>query len=231
MLCSEAVKVNSNQIGGQAVTLKCKRWTCPLCRPDNRRRVIAAVKRGEPDKFMTLTMKHSLWETPDQCAQAMRDAFAKLIRKIRKRWPSKRTEYFRVFEAHKTGWPHLHILMRAPYIPQAWLKSEWEQLTGAFKVDIRVVKTKDQAAYYIAKYVGKDLHRFAGVTRYFKSREYEVIPKEDRKLRAFGSQWFKVDRAPQFYFWQQALELERRGSIITERRLGFMSWENVIGKG
>lgn len=228
LLCSEIVTVNSNQRGGQAATLTCKRWSCPLCRPDNRKRVIGLAKRGDPDKFLTLTIRHSDWETPDSAACGMRDAWAKMVRLIRKTYPSRRLEYLRVFEAHKSGWPHMHILMRAPFIPQAWLSAKWEELTGAFKVDIRAVEQKEKAAYYVAKYIGKDLHRFQGVTRYYRSQGYNG-PREDEPIRhLFGQHWFRVNKSPQHYFWQQALELERRGAVIEERRVGYMLWSNPL---
>lgn len=224
MLCSEIVKVNANHIGGQARLLKCKRWSCEICRPDNRRRVIRLAAKGQPDKFMTLTSKAFQYETPDIAAQAMRDAFARLIRLMRKRFPSKTLEYMRVFEATKSGWPHLHILLRAPFIPQRWLSAAWNRLLGSKIVDIRPVGTGEGVANYVSKYIGKDVHRFAGVTRWFRSKGWS-LPEDDQDppLR-FGQMWETSPMSPKDFFWRTQLRLKAQGAILEEIRVGYMQW-------
>ena len=224
MLCSTEVLVNSDHTGGRAVTLKCKRWSCPICRPENRARVKKLARDGVPDKFLTLTCKPDRWASPDEAARGMREAFRLLIRLIRRHHKARTVEYFRVFEAHKSGWPHLHILLRAPFITQDWLSEEWQRLTGAFIVDIRKVKNKEQAAFYVSKYIGKDLHKFEGVTRYHRSRKWNK-PKDDQdQPKIFQGGWHKDGRAPQFFYWQTALDIEKMGGVIVDRRLGYLEW-------
>lgn len=225
MLCSEAIKVNANEQGGQAATLKCKRWSCPICAPDNRRRVIRLGQRGNPDKMLTLTSRLGSYESPDAAAQAMRDHFAKLVRMIRKRWPASRFEYLRVFEATQNGWPHMHLLIRAPFIPQRWLSAAWGRLHGAPQVDIRSIKNKEHYKFYVTKYIGKDLHRFAGVTRWFRSKGYDDAPADDRIAVRFGSRWDKIDTTANLYFHRNKQHVEHYGGIVEEYRLGYMLWK------
>lgn len=80
--------------------------------------------------------------------------------------------YLAVFEATKAGEPHLHILARAPYIPQEWLSQQMRQIAGSPIVDIRKVKSNQHAAHYVTKYVGKRAHRFATCKRYWRTTDW-----------------------------------------------------------
>lgn len=228
MLCSEAIRVNSNFEGGQASVLKCKRWSCPLCHPVQRRRVIRLGREGNPDKFITLTDVLGSHETPDEAAQAMRSNFARLIRIMRKRWPDRTIEYLRVFEATKKGWPHLHILMRAPWIDQKWLSETWKALSGAFIVDVRSVKDKEHAMWYVTKYIGKELGKFAGVTRWFRSKGWNTPKDDNDKPMRFGNHWSKIEGAYHTYAWRKRLELEHLGYVVEQYRVGYMQWRHKL---
>jgi DNA-binding HxlR family transcriptional regulator len=224
LLCSDAIKVNANHRGGQVSILRCKRWSCEICHPIQRRRVISYARKGVPDRFVTLTCKPDLFETPDQAARAMRDAFAKLIRLIRKENPGRTVEYMRVFEATKAGWPHLHILMRTPWISQQWLSDTWKRLTGAFIVDVRQVKNIEHAAYYVAKYIGKALARFKGVTRWFRSRNWNEPRNDDDRPQCFGSHWDKIEGKPHLMMWRFIFEAKANGYLIEEQRSDYLRW-------
>ena len=231
MLCSEAIKVNSNGTGGQAFILTCKRWSCPICQPVNRKRVMRQAAKGEPTTFLTLTATRK-YESPHACAQAMRDAFARLIRILRKRFPGQSIEYFRVFEAHpSSGWPHLHVLLRCPFVHWRVLRAIWQKLIGAFMVDVRGVKNAAHAAFYLAKYLGKDLHKFDGVTRYYRSRGY-LAPREDLgpKVR-FGPHWQTHEGSPHLTWWKVMLDARTRGALFEEQRFGFARWAYPMRKG
>jgi hypothetical protein len=228
VLCSEVTTVNKNHTGGQAAILTCKRWSCPICHPINRSRVIRNGKRGKPEKFMTLTAKPSLWTSPDECAVGMRDAFAKLIRIMRKQWPGRTIEYMRVFEKTKAGWPHLHVLMRAPWIDQKWLSATWEELTGAFIVDIRAVDNVEKAVFYVTKYIGKELAKFEGVQRWFRSRNWnEPEQDQDAKVR-FGEYWKKYEGKAHLIWWKIMADAMAEGALFEERKWGFARWRYKI---
>lgn len=224
VLCSEAITVNQNHRGGQAATLHCKRWSCPICLPRNRKRVVRIAARGDPTKFLTLTATRD-HGSKDECAVAMVAAFRKLIKIIRATHPGKAIEYLRVFEAHpSSGWPHMHVLMRAPYLDIWWLRRTWETLIGAFMVDIRAVKTRSGAAFYCAKYIGKEVARFKGVTRWFRSANYSAAKKEREGRLNFGTRWNQIDVHPKHYFWKLRFQLQHDGMVIDEWDVGYCRW-------
>lgn len=103
-----------------------------------------------------------------------------LFKRIRRRWPDARIEYFLVWERTKRGWPHAHLLLRAPFIPQKWLSRVWEELTGAPVVDIRQVHQSQQVVSYIAKYLSKDPQAPKGMKRFRCSRRFfnHVFPED-----------------------------------------------------
>lgn len=230
MLCSEAVKVNRNHTGGQVVLLKCKRWSCPLCHGDNRWRVIRAGRRGKPDKFVTLTCSSSQWETPDAAARAMVASFKTLIRRIREKYPTKPVEYLRVFEKTKKGWPHLHVLMRAPWIDQAWWSATWHEIYGAFIVDVRAVDNLQKALFYVTKYIGKELGKFEGVTRWFKSRGWCEPEERDTPSFYYGDAWTQLNLPAHLALWRFHIEAKRRGDIIEERTRKYVRWSALLRK-
>lgn len=152
--------------------LSCRRWSCPECCEDRAAELVRLAVAGKPTHFITLTCQPRLWPSPADAARAMQDARAELVRRIRKLGPSFPFEYFSVWEATKAGWPHLHILARTDFIDQAWLSVTWSELTGAPIVDIRRVHQLEDAASYVAKYVGKDPHHFGTNNRYSRSRNW-----------------------------------------------------------
>jgi len=76
----------------------------------------------------------------------------------------------------KKGWPHAHILMRAPFIPQRLIASLWKSLTGASIVDIRKVHSERHVANYVSKYLSKSLVNIPHLKRWRTSRLYSAPP-------------------------------------------------------
>lgn len=163
--------------------LSCRRWSCDECAEDRAAELVRLAAAGAPTHFLTLTCNPALWPSPADAARAMQDARAELVRRIRRLGPRFPFEYFSVWEATRAGWPHLHILARTEFIDQAWLSDTWAELTGAPIVDIRKVEHPDEAASYVAKYVGKDPHHFGTNNRYSRSRNWcrsQAERKRDR---------------------------------------------------
>lgn len=121
---------------------------------------------------MTLTCNPRRHPHIDDAFRRSSIAVNQLFKRIRRRWPSATVEYFLVWERTKAGWPHAHLLLRAPFIPQAWLSNVWSELTGAPIVDIRQVHTPGQVAAYIAKYLSKDPQAPQGMKRFRHSRKF-----------------------------------------------------------
>lgn len=138
------------------IVLPCKQWGCRHC--GEKRAFLLGIRceLADPNKFITLTVspKHFLdpREAYDQTRRKISD-LTKLIRKEKGEF-----EYMRILEITKAGWPHYHMLARAPYIQQKWLSDTWAGMTGAVIVDIRKIQKKDNVFRYVAKYLCKQTY-------------------------------------------------------------------------
>lgn len=58
------------------------------------------------------------------------------------------------------GWhPHLHLVLQGRFLPQRALSNVWFRITrDSYIVDVRMGKRADDAASYVAKYIGKPFH-------------------------------------------------------------------------
>ena len=154
--------------------LRCRSWGCEYCFQHRLRALRTLAASGEPDKFLTLTLRRDSHDTPDDAAVAMSRALRSLLQWVRRHYHVKHIAYLAVFEAHKSGWPHLHVLLRMPYVPQAELSAEWERLTGSPVVYITAIRSRRGASVYIAKYVSKGPGKWEGVKRYWRSQSYAL---------------------------------------------------------
>lgn len=71
-----------------------------------------------------------------------------------KRRLGKSPEFIAVLELHRSGVPHLHVLVGA-YLPQDWLSAAWQAVGGGRIVDIRFVDVHKISAY-LSKYFTKN---------------------------------------------------------------------------
>ncbi len=172
MLCSEGSAVNQGLDKIQAVTLKCRSWGCEICQPDRKKQLIAQAKDGQPSTFITLTASPQSGATPAARARALAKAWPKVVKAACKKYGYKEIPYICIFEATKKGEPHLHILARVKWISQKWLSAKMKELTSSPIVDIRTVKNIKQACNYVAKYIGKEPHRFETCKRYWCTRSW-----------------------------------------------------------
>lgn len=218
MLCDQAIAVNGGFYEGHAIRLKCRRWSCQLCQPENRRKVIHQGRRGKPNAFLTLTVNVHRYETPDDAARDLKQAWVQLRKRIFRRYQVKNLPFLAVFERTKLGWPHLHILIRAPYLDQKWLSEQMADLIGAPIVWIEFINNEKHIQYYVTKYIGKDPHAFEGCKRYWRSHNYDLEPKEDSEYFVWvGNEWQRRD----VNYMRFVMELmssgrrfEKRGNVI-----------------
>lgn len=203
-LCTSQITVNANQHGGEILAVRCKRWSCEYCREVNRQRVIRIAAAAKPRALLTLTVRHTDYECPDEAAEALKRGL-RLLRLRLKRHPMLQNfRFLAVFEKHKSGWPHLHLLIKGQYLPWQQLRSMWEGITGSYMVDIRRIKTNGQAAMYVAKYIGKDLSAFAHCKRWWRSTGYTEEQPEDYQAEKASGQWTRLTVG--FYSIGPALE-------------------------
>lgn len=126
-------------------------------------------------------------------AHWIRKARTALVRALRKQFGP--IEYYETIETHKSGWPHLHLLLRAPYIPQRIYSALWLGLTGSFKAHIQGVQNTGTAVHECIKYYLKSartLHQLAPNVRvYAYSRNwlpdgYHEHPDRDPDIVSLG---------------------------------------------
>lgn len=172
--------------GAAALPLYCRKWQCSDCGQFHKKRLKRRLIAGRPNAFITLTTNPRLFPDPIAAFKNATLAINKLMKVLRRRYPRKRIEYAVIWEETKKGYPHAHLLVRAPYIPQKFLSREWERLSGAKIVDIRVVRTEGEAAAYVAKYLTKDPAVPAGYRRFRLSQQYSAPPPKGQLAANLG---------------------------------------------
>jgi len=196
-VCAGWSLVNDSNDERKLVIMYCKRWDCPTCQPLRRKILIARVFSGQPERWMTLTIDRKRPGTPLDHFVELRKAFNDLQKRIRRKYPAKRFEYVAVVEATKLGEPHLHIAFRGPWIDQAWLSAQMDDLIGSPICDIRWLHGKKHTLNYICKYIGKKPHQFGAHKRYWFSRAYEPEWIDDRdKVTGYINAWRVVRSHP-----------------------------------
>lgn len=109
-------------------------------------------------RFITLTLKHSNLALRAQIKR-LYTCFKKLrAGKLWKRTQKGGAAMLEVkYDAGKRAWhPHLHIVSEGDFVNQWQLSAEWLRVTGDSPiVDVRLLKSDRDAAYYVAKYITK----------------------------------------------------------------------------
>jgi hypothetical protein len=183
--CGNFYRLQDDGTRIRGVAVRCKQWTCSRCAKDNIRKVRAQIAAGKPTKFLTLTVNPRVGSSPGDRARRASGQIKYLVRAIKREYGLPRLPYWLGVEAHKSGEPHFHLVLRAPYIDKAWLSQRWEELTGAYVVDIGLVRDPTSVGFYLTKYLSKGLEKYAGVQRFRMSRDWiierDVKPEHDWK--------------------------------------------------
>jgi len=139
--------------------VNCKSWTCPKCGPRKAWRLIKSIETWTRDhdlsRFMTLTLDPKKIPNNLEREKYMRNVWSK-FRVYLGRKLGKGVEYIAVMEYHKSGIPHLHVLINQ-FVPQKWISSSWSKLGGGYIADIKRVVDISKIGYYLGKYLTKDM--------------------------------------------------------------------------
>lgn len=127
---------------------------------------------------------------------------AKKIRKI---------HYMAFAEETKLGEPHLHILLRTHFIPQAWLSQQMKELLQSPVVWIEKVHTERAAIAYVTKYVTKQPAQFGNSKRYWCSKYYRLRTKRTPPIIEMNRRNSQVVRQS---FTDLVLETQHKGIIL-----------------
>jgi len=176
--------------------LYCRSWGCQECGPMRRRRLMAVAAGGDPQRFLTLTVNPQEGGSPEQRLFALSNAWRTVVKRLRRLHPSEPVEYLAVVEQTKAGEPHLHILLRSPFIPQAWLSAVMAELINAPIVDIRRIRNPREVIRYVAKYVTKAPAKIGLAKRYWTSQAYNTPdPPSASSDPSIGPGW-SIDKRP-----------------------------------
>jgi hypothetical protein len=161
------------------------------------------ARNGKPTTFLTLTVNPARGQSPTDRARELVDAMRVMFKRASRKFRKMKLEYLAVFEETKKGEPHLHILLRAPFIPQRWISEQMAELIAAPIVDIRRVTNANLAARYVAKYVAKGPKSFGSLKRYWATPGYDLDkPTKEERAAQRSQHWWVLD-TPLFILAQQ----------------------------
>lgn len=187
--------------------IHCKSWQCPKCKELNAKRLRQRLAQIQPNRFLTLTCNPSQFSTPSQAFRHLSISVNRLFKRLRRLYPRTSFAYFGIWELSQSGWPHCHLLLDSPYLPQALVSSLWNELTGAPIIDIRVIRGQKAARNYVLKYVTKDLYAPPNMHRYRSSRGFlPPAPKPILEPYSPEIRWSRYGGPPSAFFANLELE-------------------------
>lgn len=202
----------------------CKQWNCPTCSARNAKLWIAKVingvnKLGGEWWFFTITSNRHL--RGKSSIKAIREGWKKLYNRILALYGKEASGlyYVKVWEQHKNGTFHLHMLANFP-VTRRWLKNNAHSTGLGYQAHIRAIDNAGQVAGYMAKYTLKNAsveqggvaipkglrrietsHKWPKLPKKYDTSEYlwQFFKDRDAQLRhaAFieGYGWTLVDKA------------------------------------
>lgn len=172
MFCNSSTIIKQFVTHSTVSPLRCRCWHCENCRPFRLKGLADLAKAGRPTTFMTFTVRAQ--DDGNQAARArmIKWAWTNMRRLICAHYKITKIPFIAIFEQTERGEPHLHVLARMGFVDQKWLSAQWERMTGAFRVDIRAVRSQRGVARYVAKYISKAPTMWEGTKRYWRSLDW-----------------------------------------------------------
>lgn len=239
--CSKSVftikKTHSDLFGTESnltlspLKLRCKSYFCRSCAEIKKMNYHDRVKQGlkkETWRFVTLTTVNH-YDDSQKNLLLIEEAWNRFRTLINKN--DEHLKYVKVVEIGKNGMVHLHILINR-YIPKVFLKYYWFRYTGAFKVDITLVQSYQNAVDYICKYLTKtflnegtnDLFFLTHKRRISFSNDYGNVPKKEKEYFAITSRSFDRESTEailsflilNFELPRECIELEKAPRLVRD---------------
>ena len=190
---------NTTSIGGTIhhKANNCNSWDCPECRKKKASVLRSRIKVGiakQSWRLLTLTLDPKMVSLSDSLNQLSHlwDIFSKALKR---KYPD--LQYIKVVEFHKSGYPHLHIILNR-YIPKPLVRNLWVTRGGGEIVDIRQING-ERIANYVSNYLShKDKkhhehdHQFYNnaMRRFSFSRNFPIRPwKKTTVVFTNGIDW------------------------------------------
>ena len=163
----------------------CQRYGCDDCLPILQRRLQQRIREGRPNKLLTLTMIRVESGDPVEAARFLMKSWDTFLKRLRRYLGDDEVQFIHVKEGTKNGWPHLHVALRMKSVDHTLIRRWWKEITGAFQIDIRAVKSVKGVSKYLAKYLTKDLVKFGSYRVWSCSRGWTVDREvEPERVRA-----------------------------------------------
>lgn len=152
--------INENEHSAILVKATCKMWNCPTCAARAAKFWIAKVingvnKLGGNWYFFTITSNRYFRGT--RSIKAIREGWKKLYNRILALYGKDASSlyYVKVWEQHKNGTFHLHLLANFP-ITRKWLKDNAHGCGLGYQAHVKSIDNAGQVAGYMAKYTLKN---------------------------------------------------------------------------
>ena len=160
--------------------MNCGCWTCSYC--GKRRAKLAKwairdwAERLQLRVFLTLTLDPSKLSEVEHDIQYLRWVFNKFRTYLRRKFGAA-PKYIAVVEHHKSGIPHLHVLLDR-YIEQKWISTTWDKLGGGRMVWVTRASIRN-VSRYLSKYLTKQMLLSAqkGTRRITSARGIKLFEK------------------------------------------------------
>lgn len=221
MYCGSKTIATRTGNTAHAYPLRCKRWSCQTCGPRRRKKLICEALEGQPNRFVTLTVNPSWYNSPEERGQKLVEAWRDFVREWRRLKKGTELQYLAVVELTKLGEPHIHLVCRSSRISQADLSNWMAKRMGAPVVDVRLVKGQREVAKYVSKYISKRPIQLGNLKRYWRSQKYlPMTAKEKKALRKQAEAVWIVDMDRDTY----RNLLKTMGKFIFHRFEDDISW-------
>lgn len=213
-------KNNENQ---NAILLHatCHLWSCETCALRNARvwiaRIIEGCNRLDGEWSMLTVTAHRKWRK-DKSVANLRQGWKKLVNRIV--YETKEDDYplyyARVWEQHKDGSFHLHVLINK-MLGTRWAKDASAECGMGNQADWRKVDNVGQAAGYVAKYTLKN----ASITR-----GGVAWPKGLRRIET-SRNWPKLPEKYKDNDYMWMINSTREGQLKTAEYLNFEGYKLI----
>jgi hypothetical protein len=184
-----------NQSTGEIIKFDCKAYKCPACGPKKRRQLWSAIykylQNWDIIRFWTFTLTSQISKSQDKHYKILQTAWRYFMTYLR-RSPAlsartKRLNYIRVNEMHKSGYTHLHVFIDV-FLPYDVIFSLWTiactKAISVFGIDysnklghcnVKAIHNPRVCANYVVKYVLKASEEDFKPFLRFYSKSFGVI--------------------------------------------------------
>jgi len=176
--------------GWSMFRLRCKSWQCEVCQKENQRQWRRHLRKRLPaisENWWFGTITAPSWNrTPGNTLHILRTNFDRFMKRLRRVW-KKGVDYVWIFERHKTGAFHLHIIIsgltarvkrvlyrggKIGFVPVTgtaakagtwsvltWWKKTLSKCGCGYMADVKVIP-HNQAIMYVTNYMTKSAQSY-----------------------------------------------------------------------